>query len=306
MFQLTCRARARGRGLAPVAPVEGTPDPATSGLDRLTLFIHGYNNDHEEATAAWRRTSDALLRRNVDTSAVVLFYWPGDYSRWEAVAALSYPLTVPVAEETARLLVLYLTGVVEARRRTLSLSFVAHSLGALVTLESLRLLRDARLDIVIDHVLLMAAAVPEGFCTSGETYGDAFSAATREMVLYSLDDPVLKKYFQVGQEIALRFPEQRQRAVGRTGGPGAGPGRRWYTNAHMDGFEHGDYWRKPESVDEIAAILPTLENAALPLEGALPQSALPKDVLPSGGIPDFRELPPDLHLGWLRRPPTPF
>jgi integrase len=85
-----------------------------------------------------------LRRRGVDLRSVVLFYWPGDYSRWNLVSAMNYPRTVPIAEDTAELLAAYLESAAQDRRVPLHLSFVAHSLGSLVVLETLRRLRTVR------------------------------------------------------------------------------------------------------------------------------------------------------------------
>ena len=119
----------------------------------------------------------------------------------------------------ARLLAAYLRRAAQGRCVPLQLSFVAHSLGSLVVLETLKLLRGDREKIIIRDVLLMAAAVPEGFCVPGELYGNPFSSDANEVALYSRDDGVLNHAFQIGQEIADRFPENRRRAVGSTGGP---------------------------------------------------------------------------------------
>jgi esterase/lipase superfamily enzyme len=197
-----------------------------------------------------------LHRCQMDLRGIVLFYWPGDYSRWEIVSAMNYPKTVPIAQSTAQLLAEYLQKLVKVRRRSLQLSFIAHSLGSLVVLETIRRLRIECTNVSIRDVLLMAAAVPVGFCASDELYGKRFRPNTREVALYSQDDVVLKRYFQLGQEIARQFPRQgSRRAVGRTGGPGAGAGRRWHANVEMDEFDHSDYWREPESIAEIADVL---------------------------------------------------
>jgi hypothetical protein len=270
------------------------------------MFIHGFNNSEKAAAATWRGTAEELLRCQVDLGAVVLFYWPGDYSRWEVVSAMNYPGTVPIAEETAELLAAYLRRTAQDRRVPLQLSFVAHSLGSLVVLETVRLLRTARANVIVRDVLLMAAAVPEGFCVPGEAYGHPFSPEANEVALYSLDDGILKMFFQVGQEIAYRFPENRRRAVGRSGGPGAGRGQRWAAAAHMDGFDHGDYWKKPASVAEIARIVAPNRGDPIPSSGlgerrdsrqAMHEAALAADVLDED---DY--LPPDVIVRWLARP----
>jgi esterase/lipase superfamily enzyme len=261
MYHLTCREWDSGRGLVPVTPAGGSPDPAAARLDRWTIFIHGFNNSAETITKTWKETIKQLQRWQVDLGAVVLFYWPGDYSRWELLSAMNYPKTVPIAEETAELLTAYLRRAAQDRAAQdrcspLQLSFIAHSLGSLVVLETLRLLRATREKIIINDVLLMAAAVPEGFCVPGERYGDRFSPEAKEVALYSRSDRILQFAFQIGQEIADRFPDQDGRqAVGRYGGPGAGSEERWTAARPMEGFGHGDYWVNQESIKRIARIV---------------------------------------------------
>ena len=295
MYQLTCRARTSGRGLVPVAAADGSHDPATAGLRRWTIFIHGFNNSEEDANTTWSGTLEELRRRQVDLGAVVLFFWPGDYSKLEVVSAMLYPKTVHTAEKTARLLSAYLVRAAQGQSAPLELSFVAHSLGSLVVLQTVRLLREARANVMIPDVLLMAAAVPEGFCVPTEAYGTPFSPETKEVVLYSLDDVVLKRYFKVGQKIAGRLPTHRQRAVGYSGGPGAGPEERWWVAAHMDAFDHSDYWKKPASVMRIARVVAPSRSPFDPASerGGRQDSrpALRKDSLPTDVLPEDDYLP---------------
>lgn len=295
MFQLTCRSRDWGRGLTPVAPVPGTPDPARSGLDHWTIWIHGFNNRANDAKETWSRTLMGLLQLQSKTQNIVLLYWPGDYGFTRAWSALNYPRTIPIALETAGELVRYLETVNKFRETPLELSFVAHSLGSLVVLETLRLIREQRVNINVREILLMAAAVPEGFCMPSENYGQRHGKSTAEHVLYSQHDFVLKTFFRPGQLIGGHFPTERRRAVGRTGGPGAGDGQRWNSAEHMFGFAHGDYWTSGASIDRIGKILGTEPLASQPK--ALPSirsAALPVDILPSD--PRFADLPsPAIH-----------
>ncbi len=308
MYQLTCRARDRGRGLVPVTAAACSPDPATSGLDRWTIFIHGFNNNAGTAAKTWRGTIEQLQRWHVELGDVVLFYWPGDYSRWEPLSAMNYPRTLPIAEQTARLLAAYLRRAAQGRCVPLQLSFVAHSLGSLVVLETLKLLRGDREKIIIRDVLLMAAAVPEGFCVPGELYGNPFSSDANEVALYSRDDGVLNHAFQIGQEIADRFPENRRRAVGSTGGPGAGRGQRWAAAIHMDGFGHGDYWKKQESIEEIARIVEPKRVSflqALDYDGRPDyRHTLREDNL-SADLLDEDDIPSEILGRWPARPLEP-
>jgi hypothetical protein len=125
----------------------------------------------------------------------------------------------------------------------------------------------------------MAAAVSEGYCVDGEAYGT--QSGRGETVLYSGHDTVLARYFQVGQEAARRFPPHRQQAVGRTGGPSAGLGRRWSSNVRMEAYDHGWYWRRPSAIDEIARVLPALlPQSTLPEEHQVAESIVPEDVVP--------------------------
>jgi len=306
MYQLTCRAREKGRGLISVTPAGGSPDPAAAGLERWVVLVHGFNNSWKAASATWRVTVEELKVWHVDLGAVVLFYWPGDYSRWQVRSAMNYPRTVPIAEETAKLLARYLQRTAQDRRRPLQLSFVAHSLGSLVVLETIRLLRSTKANVSIDDVLFMAAAVPEGFCLPGEAYGNSFSLETKEAALYSLDDGVLKRFFQVGQQIAQRFPESRRRAVGRSGGPGAGIGQRWATAVHMDSFGHSDYWRRAESIEHIACVIsqpggrsfPALHSGKIPIQSEfIRRDTLSADSLREDDYPRSEGM-----SGWLERP----
>jgi pimeloyl-ACP methyl ester carboxylesterase len=268
--------------------------------------VHGFNNSWKAASATWRATLEQLKLCNVDLDAVVLFYWPGDYSRWQVRSAMNYPRTVPIAEETARGLAEYLERAALGRSVPIQISFVGHSLGSLVVLETIRLLRNAKANIWIHDVLLMAAAVPEGFCVPGEAYGGSFSPETNEAALYSLDDGILKRFFQVGQQIAGRFPENRRRAVGRTGGPGAGFGQRWAFNAHMDGLDHGDYWKKPASVEQIARVVsrPKRNSFHAPGFGATHerQSAISDDTLKSDSLAEDECHAANILFRWLERP----
>jgi pimeloyl-ACP methyl ester carboxylesterase len=270
------------------------------------LFVHGFNNSWKSAEVVWGGTLEQLWRRQADPKSVVLFYWPGDYSRWQVRSAMNYPQTVPIAEETAQLLAEYLHRTTKDRKIPLHLSFVAHSLGSLVVLETLKLLRSYGSNVTVGDVLLMAAAVPEGFCERGQDYGEPFSNSTREEVLYSGDDTILKYFFQVGQLIADRFPEEQRRAVGRYGGPSAGEEGRWKANSHKDGYGHGDYWKKPGSIAKIARIVNSQSSPSVQGPDGQQQdrrSPLRKDSLPvDDSLERNRHNPPEATIGLFTRP----
>jgi hypothetical protein len=289
MYRLTARARAAGRGWAPITPSPGWPNPANAGRDRWVILVHGYNNSLLQADKTWDRTMNHLWEMCVDTGPVVQFFWPGDYSWSRIASALLYSKTIKIAERTGAELAAYLQGIAASRKGPLHLSFVAHSLGALVVLEAIKELRAKRGNVIVSDVLLMAAAVPEGLCTSGQIYGASFSPTTREVVLYSLADSVLKNFFEAGQEIARSYPRDRRLAVGRTGGPGLHGTNglhvtnRWYRATHMADYQHGDYWQEPESVIEIAEVVlkgqpghaSPCRRTTVPITSSIPEHKLP-------------------------------
>jgi Alpha/beta hydrolase of unknown function (DUF900) len=304
MYQLTARAREAGRGFAPIAPVPGTRDPATSGLDTWTIFVHGYNNNQVRAAATWGETAATLVEGGVHLDTVVLFFWPGDFFPSRKASALMYPRTVPIAHKTGERLATYLTRVARPRSRPLRIAFVAHSLGSLVVLETIRRLRVEKANVEVLDVLLMAAAVPEGFCLPSAPFGLRFKDNAREVVLFSEDDTVLEGFFEAGQQIAGAMPRVRTRAVGRTGGPSSGPGRRWFTNVNMYGFDHGHYWTKEESVAEIADVVQGV--AGTPRAGTfgreLAAASITPDTVPWDLIDPHDPAQGDLILRCLNRP----
>jgi pimeloyl-ACP methyl ester carboxylesterase len=297
MYRLTCRENLSGRGVTAVRPADGLPDPATAGLDRWVILVHGFNNSRKSAEDTWELTAKQLAAGGIDVGNVVLFFWPGDFSSSQILSAMSYPLTLPIAQQTAQQLATYLEVAARDRKARLRISFVAHSLGSLVVLETLRLLQGSLVNVVIENVLLMAAAVPEGFCYHSALYGDRFSSETSEVVLYSVDDTVLSRFFQIGQRLAQQFPPRARRAVGRDGGPGSGPRGRWSESYQKDGFDHGDYWKQRESIAEIARVIqPQVDpysRADEWVEEWARRTGLPNYTLTTGSLADADELPED-------------
>lgn len=256
MFFLSARARESGKGVRPVAALAGGHlDPGRVGLQRWVIFVHGYNTSQGRAEKIWKRTTRMLEARDVALDEVVLLFWPGDHFGDSFLSGIMYPLQIPVAETTGRYLADYLQRNAAAQGTQLKVRFVAHSLGSLVVLEALRSLRDRQANVRVDEVLLMAAAVPEGFCTKQYFYGQKFSDTTAEVVLYSLSDRTLKYGFRFGQRLGARVPPERRRAVGRTGGPATtGEGARWTGTAHVN-IDHGEYWTSQDCLKEIQRVV---------------------------------------------------
>jgi len=255
MFFLSARAREAGKGVKPVAALDGGHlDPGKAGLEHWVIFVHGYHTSQGRAEKVWKQTTRMLEAQDVSLDELVLLFWPGDHFGDSFLSGFMYPLQIPVAETVGRYLADYLQMHAAGRRMPLQVRFVAHSLGSLVVLEALRQLRDRRANVRVDKVLLMAAAVPEGFCTEESLYGRKFSKTTAETVLYSHADRTLKYGFRFGQRLGKHVPSERRRAVGRTGGPGSGEGRRWTGSAEMD-IDHGEYWNSAKCLTEIKVIV---------------------------------------------------
>jgi esterase/lipase superfamily enzyme len=122
---------------------------ALRGRDTL-LYIHGYNQTFESAALEAARLSDGIgFKGNT-----LLFTWPSKgglldygYDRESALLARD-----PFAEVLASLLQDAFTG---------RLHIVAHSMGTLVTLESLRIYRDREKDKGIEKLGALVLAAPD-------------------------------------------------------------------------------------------------------------------------------------------------
>ncbi len=242
------------------APGLMTPPAAPA---RMIVFIHGYNNDREQAQSSYDEVTPRLP--DTDRNAVWEFFWPGFVERLtgapsdrplslaprrdtrqtesnQAVSAATYPLQVHKARDVGRALGRFLLAV-----RPHSVIFVAHSLGCRVALEAVRfLIRDSPSQrAAMTGACLMAAAVPTYMIDSstrapaGELR-DAASAIARSFVLHSTNDLVLRTAFRIGQTSAGEgfLPE----AVGFNGGPDTPWSGRGNT-----GLGHSGYWKHPST-----------------------------------------------------------
>lgn len=247
-YELSARTTDWGLGVNPVAPKwPGGYDPAKENRSRLTFFVHGYNNVLADAERVWRRSTWPKLQDELSDKQlreIVLFYWPGDVAKSRLVTASFYPILIHKASKAAVELANYIRGL-GGGRQTVKVQFVAHSLGCLVVLETLRLIKNAT-NIEVQQVLLMAAAVPEGKCGPKGEFS-ARVATQYEEVLFSSKDRVLKFFFMPGQALGLEFVLAGPSAVGRTGGP-SGRWKPYHPDTHLG---HGDYWGHGSSVEKI-------------------------------------------------------
>jgi pimeloyl-ACP methyl ester carboxylesterase len=197
---------------------------------RSILFaIHGYNNGQSEALCKLTRLEQALdLPKSIAFLGVL---WPGD----SVAGFISYPVEKPTAAATGKRLAKFcnkrLTGVPE-------MSFLSHSLGARVALETVRGLRTD-----IRAVILMAGAI-ERTCLEKE-YADSFAKADSVHVLASHKDNVLRWAFPAGNffgQLIDRTAWPLSAALGYAGPPKAlGKTRPPWIIGDKEDYDHGDY-----------------------------------------------------------------
>jgi hypothetical protein len=198
----------------------------------LVLATHGFNVDRADgirSLSAW----EGLCRLPASCLFVGVL-WPGDS---KFVPVLDYPAEGDEAITAGKHLAAYLNAQASAAA---SISFVSHSLGARMVLQTLRgLQRRAR------RLMLMAGAI-ENDCLTNE-YGDAAGKADEIVVLSSRKDWVLEYAFPIGNpvgELIMHGHPYFKTALGRDGPaqpiPSGQCGGEWQI---PDGWKyvHGDY-----------------------------------------------------------------
>lgn len=221
---------------------------------RLILLIHGYNNSEHDA-----RCSFAGFRRNlagaVPREQLWEFHWPGDHAE-PFISKATYPVRVLSAILTGQALKAFLS----QHRHADSLVIVAHSLGCRVALETaFQIAEDpAYAGPPVEHIFLMAAAVPSSLCDTPAKRFPAPLPKSREHIFYSSRDVVLAAGFAPFQSTIGVFEEGE--AVGYRGLPA----HRWTSRTAVC-LKHGQYWESRRTSRHILATL-TLGTppAALP------------------------------------------
>jgi pimeloyl-ACP methyl ester carboxylesterase len=245
----------------------------------LVVLIHGFNNNRYEAQQAYsgfRDLQKGLLDQEAGERLEAMLadaFWPGDANYagpLDLVDFLVYPATIADAKRTADSLSAYLL----QRTDVLNLSFVGHSMGCRVVLETIaRLMAAPKFQTPIRKVCLLAAAVPTFALFPGGALERAFMAAEQLEVLHSRDDVVLSVAFPLGQTLAGEgfFPS----AIGRYGDVPHCPGR--VVTQPVEGAGHSDYWGWRSSVASakaaglISSFLDIASAARMLRESTLPQ-----------------------------------
>jgi pimeloyl-ACP methyl ester carboxylesterase len=260
--------------------VEERPRLHTQGRRRLVLLIHGYNTTESGALESYEELVASLqalgpVARPMLEHLVALL-WPGDVHLGPLSFAL-YPTAIGPARESAERLAAFLQDLRGPEGTPVEVVLVAHSLGSRVALELLQRCARSRPSARMARSCLMGAAVPVPMLDAGGSLVDG-ATLSRTLVLYSPSDAVLAWAFPLGETLAREgaFPE----AVGRFGRPLP----LWNTHHQMfknglQGYGHGDYWKRRETASPLASFL----GVAMP-------SATPVAVISGNQLPEALEV----------------
>jgi pimeloyl-ACP methyl ester carboxylesterase len=175
---------------------------------RLTFLVHGFNV--QRARGRLSLTGFAQQLPSI-SGGIVAVLWPGD----SLVGPLSYLFEGRDSDDTAAELARYIDRVVTAGTE---LSFVGHSLGCRVVMETVRRLTGGRYPI--RQLCLMAAAIDDFSLALAENYRAAVGSSDRVAVLASKRDQVLKLAYPAGdlfQSFLFFFKETAGLALGYHG-----------------------------------------------------------------------------------------
>lgn len=275
--KLSVREQPVGGHVAPRVSTTGAP---MNGRREATLLIHGYNNSQSEADSSFESFSADLNGVSSATDFSVFgVEWPGD-SKIKLISALSYPLELGPAKDSAKRLFEFLKGLSGPQGTPIVVRIVAHSLGCRLALELLEYFANSTqaTQVVFRSASLMAAAVPVGKAKPGGEFG-AVIQSLKTQVLYSTADRVLQLAFPIGETAAFDgfFPQ----AVGRHGHPEV-----WSTPAQRMNYGHSDYWAGQESAAAVAGFL------GAPVHAMATPNAVAEHQVPSPAQIGARDLPP--------------
>jgi Alpha/beta hydrolase of unknown function (DUF900) len=214
MWFLNCRSEPVGGDVCPVKVTDGTltyltyPDLLNDIRGRHILIgVHGFNVHQAGAVDHFQEWNTLL---ELGSSAIFIgALWPGD-SAW--LGALEYGFAARSAMQSGDSLADFIN---RNMGSALSVSFVSHSLGARVALNTIQGLLPS---LTIRRVVLMAAAVDDD-CLTQE-----FAPAAKKVIDISLltsdRDDVLKLAFPLGNPLSGIFAQGHpywHAALGRDG-----------------------------------------------------------------------------------------
>jgi hypothetical protein len=225
----------------------------------VLIGTHGFNVDRKNGIACLSNWETLL--QLTDPSVFVGLLWPGD-SIW--AHGLDYPEEPKIADEAGRLIAPY----IDANfGDAASVSFVSHSLGARVILETI-----SQMSLPVRRTIIMAGAIDDN-CLNTE-FKEATAKIGEISVLASKKDTVLSELFPLGNFVAGIIAEGHpwwRSALGRSGPSKPRPGN-FFALYHIPDswiFLHGDYLRinpPPVPVFPLPTNIPS-NNAPLPAAG---------------------------------------
>jgi hypothetical protein len=158
---------------------------------RLTVLVHGYNNEERDVVESYRtidtqmRTLGFLGGSAAQYDGLVGFAWPG------GAAGISFPFARMRAGESASRFASLLA---ELRSASALIDLNTHSLGAHVALEALR----SGAPQIVRNAWNFASAVDNESIEEGERYFQASRRCDTFYVFHSKNDPVLRVWYRVG------------------------------------------------------------------------------------------------------------
>ncbi len=218
------------------------PPNWTDGAHLITLLIHGYNNNEEEAKQAYGKLLAQLETRPL--SKIGCFHWPGDaeFGSLQAFDFLSYPTEIPDAKASAKVLAKHLQNITRESNCSVEFNLVGHSMGCRLIVELLdEIAANADPVVSINLIMLMAAAIPVELMAPESSFETNSQSIKDRLILFSDSDPVLQFAFPAGQELATAMGTDQGpyfEAVGRYGNPSSYQAERFNRN----GNSHGAYW----------------------------------------------------------------
>jgi esterase/lipase superfamily enzyme len=164
-------------------------------LEKCVVFLlHGYNVNFNDGKDKLLQFAERLP--SMKDAALVATLWPGDH--W--VGPFSYPFEWRDARDTSAQLVRFIG---DNLRRDVPLSFVTHSLGARVAMDTVRTIY--QIGFRIEQVCLMAPAIDDDSLSDVRVYRRATNHSRRVSVLSSVEDEALKFAYPVGDLLHTLF-----------------------------------------------------------------------------------------------------
>lgn len=237
-------------------PLEQIPVNEAHIRTSVVILVHGFNNHLGTARTYYRTFRDRqyeldekLMPKNLE-SLIADLHWPGD-ADWgiaDKLDFLIYPAAVGTAQKTKAIIASHLRSMQHLHK----VSFIGHSLGCRVVLETIDELSKAP-GPSIEKVCLMAAAVPVFKVVEGGQLYDAISRPKKVLVMHSRSDKVLKWAFRLGQSAAAGDEGLWPRALGSRKPPSKLPAN--VDEINIKGAGHSDYWGDP-----VANTCPLIKN----------------------------------------------